>query len=136
MEYLTELINLENEWNGIKISGEEHAKAVNESSESKERKRNEIVAYRSKLLSSNLIIEGKERRLKEIAENLNYLDQKNSPKDLQKPDDNQLLTGILLGGLIAVLGMYFMDQVKNYLKDSLSEGVLNGIYSELQKQRI
>jgi len=136
MEYLTELINLENEWKKIRISGEEYARTVNENLEVKDRKKNEIITYRNKLMSSNLINEDKERRLKEIKESLNYLEEKNPTNGLQKSNDNQLLTGILLGGLITILGMYFIDQMKNYLKEGLSEGVLDGLYSELQKQRI
>jgi len=133
MEYLTELIALENEWKDIKISGEEYAKTINENPEMRERKKNEILAYQNKLLSSNLITEEKERRLKEIRENLGYLEN-NSNNPVKKSDDSQLLLGVLLGGLVTVFGMYFIDQLKNYLTKNLSEGILNGLYGE--KQRI
>ncbi|HKZ45708.1 MAG TPA: hypothetical protein VJ343_03310 [archaeon] len=136
MEYLAELINLENEWRGIKISGGEYAKAIIVTPESKERKRSEIISFRDRLMKSNLIGEEKERRLREIRENLSYLEESTSESALKRSDDSQLLTGILIGGLVAVLGMYLMDQMKNYVKEGISEGVLNGIYSELQKQQI
>lgn len=132
MEYLTELITLEDEWKNIRISGEEYARAINENPEMRERKKNEILAYRSKLLNSNLINEEKERRLKEIRKSLSYLEgNSNNPK---KSSDNQLFLGIFLGGLITIFGMHFIDQLKNYLTENLSEGILNGLYSE--KQRI
>ena len=136
MEYLTELINLENEWKKIRMSGEEYAKAINGDFDAKNRKKSEIVAYRSRLMSSNLINEEKERMLREVKENLNYLEEKNPVSNLQKSNDNQLLTGIILGGLITILGMYFIDQMKNHLKEGISESVLNGIYSEMRKQRV
>src|SRR3990170_6381977 len=100
MEYLAELINLENEWRGIKISGGEYAKAIIVTPESKERKRSEIISFRDRLMKSNLIGEEKERRLREIRENLSYLEESTSESALKRSDDSQLLTGILIGGLV------------------------------------
>ena len=74
MQYLSELVALENEWHNIGISGEEYIKAVNENPEMIENKKRQLLIYRDKLLSSNLANEDKERRLKEIRKNLGYLE--------------------------------------------------------------
>ena len=138
MEYLTELLNLENEWKNIRISGEEYASALNTNHELRNRKKEEILAYRGRIMNSNLIGEEKESKLKEIKDNLNYLDEKNpihvsaNGPDSKESQDNQLLTGFLIGGLIAIFGMYVVDKVKNYLTEGLSDSILTSVYSELR----
>lgn len=136
MQYLNELVSLENEWQDIKISGEEYTKATKENPEMRENKRKQISIYREKLLNSNLSGEEKERKLKEMRESLEYLEERNPVAVAQVSDDRQLLTGILLGGLITIFGMYLMDEFKTYLKENLSESIMKGLYSEIQKQRI
>jgi len=136
MQYLDELVALENEWQDIKISGDEYVRAINENPDLRENKKRQLLSYRDQILSSGIADSEKERKLKDIKDNLGYLEEKTPKNTTQASGDRQLLTGILLGGLITVLGMYFMDSFKDSLKKSLSEGVLDGLYSGMRKQRI
>ena len=116
------------------ISGEEYARAI--TPEMMGNKKKQLLTYRDRLLGSSIAAEEKERRLKDIRENLSYLEERNPRSNTQASGDRQLLKGVLLGGLLTIFGMYFIDQFKNQLKESLSEGIMNGIQSEMKKQRI
>jgi len=123
MSYLEEIISLENEWEDIRVSGEEYARIINENPERKEKKKKEILTYREKIVNSTLANEEKERRLKEIRENFSYLNSNDQ--------DGEFFKGILLGVMFTILGMYGIDRLKNYLKEELSESILKGLYSQL-----
>jgi hypothetical protein len=135
MGYLEELIDLDREWRELKISGEEYAKALKDVPAEMERKRNDLLSYRKKMMDSNLTCEEKEKRLKEIRDNLGYLEDRTNLSH-EQDGDSKMLTGILIGGLIAFIGMYLLDRMGNYLKESLSEGVSEGIYSGLRQKGI
>lgn len=123
MSYLEQIISLENEWEDIKLSGEEYARVMNENPERKQKKKKEILSYREKIVNSGLASEEKERRLKEIRENFGYLNSNGQ--------DNEFFKGILFGVLFTVLGIYGIDRLKNYLKEELSENILKGFHSQL-----
>lgn len=124
-----EVIDLINEWNDIKIYGEEHAKVINENHETIKRKREEILAYRDRVINSKLSSEEKEKRLKEIRENLNYLATGNPNNE---SDSLEVIVGIV-SSIGTTLVMRFIEyMLKNY-KQKVSDDILNDLYSKLDR---
>jgi hypothetical protein len=126
MEYLSQLIDLRREWEEIKISGKEYAKVINEDKERRNKKREEILGYREKIIKSRLTAEDKERNLKEIGENLEYLEPNpnSCPQNYLKGlIGNELLAGCAIGVVLTILGMKGAERFKNYLTETLSEDI-------------
>jgi|GEM_PF-5526522 len=124
MDYLLQLIELKKEWEKIKISGNEYAKVINENYEKRNKKIEEILKYRDKVINSELMSEDKERYLKEIRENLEYLDSKsNSQNFLNILNCNDFLAGLFVGGILILLLTKGMEWIKNYMVERISENV-------------
>lgn len=129
LDYLMESIKVRNglseEWEKIKVCGEEHASYLRENPERLREKIRQINDYREKIMSSNLPAEKKEEWLKATKESLNYLNADKS--------DNCFLNGILLGIVIGGLGFYLLNKTKDDLIERFSQYVQKGFHDEIKK---
>jgi hypothetical protein len=129
MVYQEDLVKLDEEWRRVMIAGDESANALIQIPGEIERRKNQLLSYGRKLADSVIGCSEKEARMKQLNENLRYLENKKTAAAAES--GNQLLEGMIIGGLATFIGMYLMDRMGEYMKDEMSKGMIEGLYSEL-----
>jgi hypothetical protein len=130
MVYQADLIDLDEEWRRISVPDEESFKIFRQIPGEVERKREEIISYGRRLMDSVIARGEKEARMRQVRENLRYLD--GGEHEGTVGGSSQLVEGMLIGGLATFIGMYFMDKLGEYMKGEMSKGMMEGLYSGLE----
>lgn len=126
IEMQKEKNSLDEEWERIKICGQEHAYVLMENGDTEEKIKT-ILKYREKVLNSQLRERDKEARLKEIRENLSYL---NGNKER---DAISYVLAIGVGLLISFLTHLLDFDFKKYVKERVEDKEIKNLTQTYQR---